>query len=50
MTLELPKPSCYCKETAYDWDICCKCQFNWDCEYNAHGYNEETDDYFLLYY
>lgn len=53
MTLELPKPSCYCKKTAYDWDLCYKCQFRWDCEYNACGYDEDENRYldmFLLYY
>ena len=48
--LELPKPSCYHKETAFDWDICHKCQYCGDCDYNANGYDDIEDDYFLLYY
>ena len=50
MNLELPKPSCYCKETAYDWEMCRRCQYCYDCEYNCYGYNEAELDYFLLYY
>ena len=50
MKLELPKPSCYCKKTAYDWEMCRRCQYCYDCEYNCYGYNEAELDYFLLYY
>ena len=44
--LELPKPKCYCKETAFDYEFCLHCRYYGDCDWNCY-YGHE-DDY--LYY
>lgn len=47
MTLELPKPKCYCKETAFDWEMCQKCKYYEMCEFNTNKNTYEGEDNYL---
>lgn len=47
MKLEIPKPKCYLKVTAFDYELCSHCECYADCDWNCFYAHEDEA---LFYY